>query len=260
VGYLPPYEATAIWLLADGPGRVEATAVGERWLLETEPLADGLWEAALPQPALLDALELQAGDAAWTVEGLALVDSRDGSFQPLVPGAYRLIHSGDVKIYENLDVLPRAFVVTRWQWQPDVETSVQAMARPDFDPRQEAVLLGTGEPATGNSARHSVTFTRYEPEAVSLQVETDAPGLLLLTDAAYPGWRATLDGEPVTIYQADGLFRGVLLPAGSHEVTFTYEPASLRYGAALSLAALLVWLLLLTAGRARREQPADIPR
>ncbi|NLF64062.1 MAG: YfhO family protein [Chloroflexi bacterium] len=260
VGYLPPYEATAIWLLADGPGRVEATAVGERWLLETEPLADGLWEATLPQPALLDALELQAGDAAWTVEGLALVDSRDGSFQPLVPGAYRLIHSGDVKIYENLDVLPRAFVVTRWQWQPDVETSVQAMARPDFDPRQEAVLLGTGEPATGNSARHSVTFTRYEPEAVSLQVETDAPGLLLLTDAAYPGWRATLDGEPVTIYQADGLFRGVLLPAGSHEVTFTYEPASLRYGAALSLAALLVWLLLLTAGRARREQPADIPR
>ena len=118
------------------------------------------------------------------------------------------------------------------------------------------VLLATGEPAT-NSARHSVTFTLSRKRSASVR---DKRWLVLLTDAAYPGWRATLDGEPVTIYQADGLFRGVLLPAGSHEVTFTYEPASLRYGAALSLAALLVWLLLLTAGRARREQPADIPR
>ena len=53
-------------------------------------------------------------DAAtpWTIAGLALVDRRDGAFQPLTPGNHRLIHSGDVKVYENLDVLPRAFMVS----------------------------------------------------------------------------------------------------------------------------------------------------
>lgn len=265
VGYLPPYEATAVWLLADGPGLVEVTAAGD-WLLETEEIGEGLWEAILPEPAVLETLSLRAAGGLWNVDALALVDSRDGSFQPLVPGAYRLIHSGDVKIYENLDVLPRAFLVYRWQWQPDVATSVAAMARPGFDPREEAVLVGNGEPASAGPASagpgaHSVTMTGYEPETVSLQVETDEPGLLLLTDAAYPGWQATLDGEPALIYQADGLFRGVMVPAGSHEITFRYEPASLRWGAAISGAALLVWLLLLfTARRERHAPPADTPK
>src|SRR5690606_30729579 len=59
VGYLPPYEATAVWLLADGPGRVEATAGGESWVIETEALGDGLWQAELPGPATLEALRLQ---------------------------------------------------------------------------------------------------------------------------------------------------------------------------------------------------------
>ncbi len=255
-GYVPGYEATAVWLLADGPGMVVARGEGEQWRVETQPLGDGLWEAALPRPATLDSLSLEAGDAPWTVEGLALVDSRDGSFQPLVPGAYRLIHSGDVKIYENLDVLPRAFLVHRWQWQPDIEASIQAMAAPGFDPRQEAVLLGDAPSVSVDVAGHAVAITHYAPEEVVLQVETAGPGLLVLTDAAYPGWTATVGGEEVPIYRADGLFRGILLPRGVHEVVFRYAPAALRWGATVSLAALLVWLLLLTAGRARRWSPA----
>lgn len=261
VGYMPAYEATAIWLLADGPGTVEAAAGRESWLIETQAVGNGLWQAELPHPATLERLRLQAGSAPWTVEALALVDGRDGSFQPLVPGAYRLIHSGDVKIYENLDVFPRAFLLYRWQWQPDVEAAVQALGRPGFEPGQEAVLLGSGEPVSGEPSANSVTITRYEPETVRVQVDTAGPALLVLADAAYPGWRATLDGEEVTIYQADALFRGVLAPAGSHEVVFRYEPASLRWGAGISVAAWLVWLfLLLTAGRARRRPPAGIPR
>ncbi|MDT8306583.1 MAG: YfhO family protein, partial [Anaerolineae bacterium] len=257
VGYLPPYEATGIWLLAGGPGEVEVAAGNDVWQLEAQPLGDGLWQVVLPRPAVPQKVILRPGTEAWHVEGLALVDSRDESFQPLVPGAYRLIHSGDVKIYENLDMMPRAFVVQRWQWQPDVRQSVAAMAAPGFAPREEAVLLGSGEAVSGAAGASGVTITSYASERVTLLVETDRPGLLVLTDAAYPGWQATVSGAPATIYQADGLFRGVMVSAGAHEVVFRYEPRSLRQGAAISAGALLVWLALLMAGRAGRIAPVD---
>ena len=72
------------------------------------------------------------------------------------------------------------------------------------------------------------------------------------TDTWYPGWTATLDGAPAEILRADFLFRGVVLPAGQHEVSMTYAPARIR--AALRVAP-LAWLALLawTLGELRRR-------
>ena len=53
---------------------------------------------------------------------------------------------------------------------------------------------------------------------------------------------ATLDGAPATIYAADGLFRGVFVPAGGHEVVFAFRPRSYRLGAIVSLLGLGVAL------------------
>jgi len=80
-------------------------------------------------------------------------------------------------------------------------------------------------------------------------------GLLLLADALYPGWQATVDGEPVVIYAADGLLRGVFVAEGAHEVVFTFRPRSLHTGAAVSLvglftvAMLALWAARLGGGR-----------
>ena len=54
-----------------------------------------------------------------------------------------------------------------------------------------------------------------------------------------------MDGEPAAIYQADGYFQGVFVPAGPHEVQFTFAPESVGYGRVLSLLALILWLLLI---------------
>lgn len=243
VGYLPAYEATALWLLAQGtPGQVALEAAGGRTVgtFTPEQIGENLWQVRFPQPLAPAGLRLQAGEAPWLVQGLALVDERDHTFQALVPGNYRLIYSGDVKIYENLDVLPRAFVVDGWTWQPDVDAAVAAMAAPAFDPAHAAVLVGAGEAPGVDPVSATVTVSHYEPEQVVVQAELAAAGLLLLTDAAYPGWEATVDGVPATLYRADGLFRGVMVPAGAHEVTFTFHSRSYQIGAVVSLAALLL--------------------
>ncbi len=70
-----------------------------------------------------------------------------------------------------------------------------------------------------------VQVVSYQPEQIELDVGLDAPGALVLADTWYPGWQATVDGEPAALLRADYLFRAVLLPAGQHRVQFDYRPA-----------------------------------
>ncbi|MEA3345112.1 MAG: YfhO family protein [Chloroflexota bacterium] len=152
------------------------------------------------------------------IRALTLIDHRVGAFEPVVistEGRYRLVHSGALKIYENLDVFPRAFFSPHPTPQPPLLSQ--------FWERGEVLS--------------------YTPERVVIQTEADQPGYLILTDAFYPGWQATVDGTSVPILQAEPYFRAVRLEAGQHQVEFTYEPLSLRLGAALSGLSLLIALL-----------------
>jgi len=76
-------------------------------------------------------------------------------------------------------------------------------------------------------------------------------GYLILTDTYYPGWRACVDGEELSIIRANLLFRAISLSAGQHRVEFSYEPASLRIGVAVSSATLLAIVVGLWLARRR---------
>jgi uncharacterized membrane protein YfhO len=78
-----------------------------------------------------------------------------------------------------------------------------------------------------------------------VRVITEAPGLLILSDAYYPGWQAALDGRATAIYPAYGLFRAVQVPAGEHQVTFTFVSRSYQIGRLVTLVTAALWLLLL---------------
>ena len=84
----------------------------------------------------------------------------------------------------------------------------------------------------------AVRFESDGLDRIVLAVEGGSGGELILTDSFYPGWRAWVDGEPVSIRRADEAFRGVPVPPGTHTVEFRYEPASFRVGLFLSLLAL----------------------
>jgi hypothetical protein len=174
------------------------------------------------------------------VRGLALIDARDGSSVPLIlstDGQFRQVHSGDVKVYEALDALPRAYVVHHTRVLDD-RAALAALADTSFDPARTATLAagraldGHPQPAPGSQ----VTVTHYAPERIRIQAATSAPGYLVLSDAWYPGWQATVDGSPATIERANVHFRALYLEPGTHTVRLVYRPFSLALGAGISLA------------------------
>jgi hypothetical protein len=195
-----------------------------------------------------------------TVQGVSLVDSRDGTFQSLVlsgTGRYRLVHSGDVKIYENLDRPTRAFLVPQATWAPSDEAALSEMRAPGFDPAAQVVLSGGGEPLfpTAHRSPGQVAIRTYEPERVVLHVEATDPAWLVLTDAFYPGWRATVDGCPTSIFRADLLFRALPIDPGTHHVVFSFRPPTVQAGIAISLSAIVIWILawFMIGRRSRRR-------
>ena len=78
---------------------------------------------------------------------------------------------------------------------------------------------------------------------MTVYAETAQPALLVLGEIWYPGWQATIDGIEQPIVRVNGLLRGVYLEPGEYRVVWRYRPASLSWGAAVTLCALAGWLL-----------------
>jgi hypothetical protein len=85
-------------------------------------------------------------------------------------------------------------------------------------------------------------ITRYESERVEIEVDLKTPGIVVLADVFYPGWRLTIDGREAPIYRTNRMMRGAALPAGRHRLVYTYEPMSVKVGLALSGLGLLALL------------------
>ncbi len=91
----------------------------------------------------------------------------------------------------------------------------------------------------GNSGHAGLArILAYEPERVVVEVWAEEPSFLILSDAFYPGWEATVDGQPAPILRADILLRAVEVPAGGHIVEFTYRCRPLEAGMRLSVVGL----------------------
>lgn len=261
-------EHTAEGLYQADVAHGQALVGGHFWLpvpdqAAGEPVQGDEYVARLrwPEPLVPSAVVVRGTlpQGELVVRGVSLIDERTGGFQSLVlsdRGRFRLAHSGDVKIYENLDVLERAFVAPQALAAASDEAALALMQDRNFDPAAQVVLSAESLPhLQPGPGRQAVRVVHYAPERVEVEVSAEAPGYLVLTDAWYPGWEATVDGQPVPVWRADLLFRAVAVEPGDHRVVFAFRPASLGVGAGISLAGLgvLVVTAVLTLSKARRN-------
>jgi uncharacterized membrane protein YfhO len=85
-----------------------------------------------------------------------------------------------------------------------------------------------------------VTVISHEPLRVELSAVLDRPGLVILADTYYPGWRLTIDGIPAPIFRTNRAMRGAAVRAGKHTLVYTFRPWSFRWGAIVSIAGMVV--------------------
>lgn len=241
VGYVPPFEATGLAVRGQGE-------IGRVWV-DGQPLtpyevSENVWrvdwETAVPSSITLEPPET----GSWQVGGAVLLHDAGQTFQQVVVGQYRLLHSGDVKIYENLDVWPRAYLAEQVTvLAPDSSIDFELAQVQAMRGKQTAVMTKTDDSlVTVNGDGGQVEVVAYEPERVVLRVASEGQNLLVLSDSLYPSWQATVNGEPVPIHRTNVLFRGVVVPDGVHEVVFAYEGDKRPLW--VTLFALFCWLLL----------------
>jgi hypothetical protein len=104
------------------------------------------------------------------------------------------------------------------------------------------LIEGASLPASDDGNIAEARILSETPTTVKVSVQDTRPGVLVLADAWYPGWWAYVDGRKAEVLPVDGLFRGVELGEGTHEVTFRFEPSTYRYGLVISLTSLLLIL------------------
>jgi len=149
-----------------------------------------------------------------------------------------------LNIYENLDVMPRAFLVHQAEVPGSDEAILAQLIGEEFDLsssillEDESALARLGSIAGGSppaEGRDEVKIVEYDAHRVVIEMTSTQAGFLFLSDAHYPGWRARLDGQEETVYRADYLFRAVLVPPGQHIVEFTFDPVAFKIGLAVAL-------------------------
>lgn len=145
-----------------------------------------------------------------------------------------------VNIYLNQDAPARVLFVGHGQVVANHDAAWEAIRAADFDPTR-TVILESGQ-AIDTEPDSQLALLAYGLETVTVAVDTDQPGYLVLAEAWYPGWQATVDGQPVPIERANYAFRAVYVPTGRHTVRFEFNPVIWKVGLAISGLTLLLLL------------------
>jgi hypothetical protein len=167
----------------------------------------------------------------------------------------------DIQVYRNMREHPRAWVVHSLRRLPAVEemrpgierqTTMQEISYEDdsiwsnptrtvFDFHrvawvgpEEFNVLNEYASERSTPTSESVTIRYPSPQVVELDANLGSPGVIVLADVYYPGWKLTIDDVPAPIYRINRIMRGAAAGKGPHHLVFTYAPGSFKWGLILS--------------------------
>jgi hypothetical protein len=106
-----------------------------------------------------------------------------------------------------------------------------------------------------SSPETKVDVVRYSINDAGYSVVSPAPVLVVFNELALPGWTVLVDGNPHPLLTANGCFRAVAVPAGSHAVSFRFTPPGARLGVLITATGLLLAFAFLAASRRNRPRP-----
>jgi hypothetical protein len=245
------------------------TALARYLILPTERVLPGV--GLVPPP-----VQSAVGSGQWAV-GNGQGPAGSGQWavpSPLTPGPSSLaprpspltppisLELEDASLWHNPSCLPRAWIVHDVEVLPPLgsnhpaetrQRTEQVLYHPDGRPRDlrnSATIESTHCPlptAHCPLPDESCRVVHYDPLRVEIEAVLARPGLVVLCDQFYPGWKlevetAGQDARSVPIFRTNRVMRGAWLPEGRHRLSYRYRPASVVWGAAISG---LAWLAVI---------------
>lgn len=155
----------------------------------------------------------------------------------------QVFKDGSAVIFENPNASERVYFAKNIMTAATEKIEDRFMNDKNFDPRF-TTLLSKDLQISSVTGSGKVTITYYTPNIVRVKTNTSSEEVIVLADQYEEGWRAEIDNKLTNISPANLIFRAVKVPAGSHEVSFSYYPKSFDIGLKISLVSLLLLTLI----------------
>jgi hypothetical protein len=169
--------------------------------------------------------------------------------EPVKQGTLRIV-SGDVPawVYRLKANCPRAWFATTVTGLSNRD-DLFAQVLQDGSNCRSVYVDGAEWQGARRFAEGTITAMQRTAESMTLKVSAPSKAFLVTSEIFYPlRWQATLDGRPVFMQEVNGLIRGVQIPAGEHELTFTYDRSDFDKGRYVSLVAFGVAVVMVVGG------------
>ena len=140
------------------------------------------------------------------------------------------LQDGQTVPIQNPYVYGNAWFVDNLRYVDNANQEMDALATMDL--RHQAVADAKFKAQLGDAVVQDtasvVTITAYEPNCLTYDVNSGKGGVLVFSEVYYPGWTATIDGEPVELGRVDYLLRAMQVKPGRHEVVLSFFPKSVN--------------------------------
>ena len=143
-----------------------------------------------------------------------------------------------------------AWFVDRLTFAGNANQEIERIGQIDL--RHEAVadkrfadVLGEAVAQDKNSV---AKLLAYEPNQLTYEVSSDKGGVLVFSEVYYPGWTATIDGQPAELGRVNYILRALRVPAGKHQVKLAFFPKSVDTTETIAYVAYVVLLLIIVGG------------
>ncbi len=154
---------------------------------------------------------------------------------------------GNVMAQRNPGALGNAWFVSELKWVNNPDEEIDAIN--NLNPAKTAVADKRFEgilPAKANAldSTSTVKLTSYAPNKLVYKSHASKEGVAVFSEIYYPqGWVATVDGKEVEISRVNYILRALAIPAGDHEIVFTFNPKSIGMTESIAYSAIGILLL-----------------
>ncbi len=157
------------------------------------------------------------------------------------------LQGGQTVPLQNPYALGNAWFVDKVSYAKNANEEILAVGRIDL--RHEAVADEKFKAQLGESTAQDtlsmVTIKTYEPNQLTYEVNSDKGGVIVFSEIYYPGWTATIDGEPAELGRVDYILRALSVKPGKHEVVLSFFPKSVDVTETIAYIAYAILLLVL---------------